>query len=158
MPDHTAWIRAAVEDDLVPMLRLLSRADEGRDAVADEPSELQRSTWATMLATDTVTVYVADGRTELAGTATLIAAPTLGYDCRPTAFVESVLVNSAWRRRGVARAILTRLLDDAAAQGCHKIQLLAHKRHATDGAHDFYRSLGFEAEAEGFRLYLGPRG
>ena len=38
---------------------------------------------------------------------------------------------------------------------CFKIQLLSHKRHAHDGAHRLYRSLGFEPEAEGFRLYLG---
>ena len=35
-------------------------------------------------------------------------------------------------------------------------QLLTHERHATDGAHAFYRSVGFTAEAEGFRLYLPP--
>ena len=32
--------------------------------------------------------------------------------------------------------------------------LLSHKRHAADGALDFYRSLGFEPEAEGFRFYI----
>ncbi|MGH9259298.1 MAG: hypothetical protein ACRD08_05255 [Acidimicrobiales bacterium] len=35
-----------------------------------------------------------------------------------------------------------------------KVQLLSHKRHADDGAHAFYRSLGFASEAEGFRIYL----
>jgi hypothetical protein len=34
------------------------------------------------------------------------------------------------------------------------VQLLSHKRHATDGAHELYTKLGFDAEAEGFRLYL----
>jgi hypothetical protein len=32
----------------------------------------------------------------------------------------------------------------------------AVERQALDGAHDFYRSVGFEAEAEGFRRYLNP--
>lgn len=50
---------------------------------------------------------------------------------------------------------LERILDDARDAGCHKVQLLSHKRHATDGAHHFYRSVGFTPEAEGFRLYLG---
>ena len=81
--------------------------------------------------------------------------PNLGYGCRPSGFIEAMVVAASHRRRGVARQILRRVLTDAAAAGCHKIQLLAHKRHATDGAHDFYRSMGFEPEAEGFRLYLG---
>jgi GNAT superfamily N-acetyltransferase len=68
-----------------------------------------------------------------------------------------MVVAESYRRHGVGRLLLERLLADAAAAGCHKVQLLAHKRHAHDGAHDFYRALGFEAEAEGFRLYLGPR-
>jgi hypothetical protein len=31
---------------------------------------------------------------------------------------------------------------------------MTHKRHAHDWAQAFHRSLGFEAEAEGFRRYL----
>ncbi len=47
-----------------------------------------------------------------------------------------------------------RVLADARAAGCNKVQLLSHKRHALDGAHRLYTGLGFEPEAEGFRLYL----
>jgi hypothetical protein len=49
---------------------------------------------------------------------------------------------------------MQRVLADARAAACNKVQLLSHKRHATDGAHRLYANLGFEAEAEGFRLYL----
>lgn len=81
--------------------------------------------------------------------------PNITYDCRPSAFIEAVGVKYEHRRRGVARMIMQRVLQDARSAGCHKVQLLTHKRHATDGAHDLYRSLGFSAEAEGFRVYLG---
>jgi hypothetical protein len=49
---------------------------------------------------------------------------------------------------------MRRLLGDARSAGCNKVQLLSHKRHATDGAHRLYTALGFEPEAEGFRLYF----
>ncbi len=52
------------------------------------------------------------------------------------------------------RLLVERLLADARAAGCYKVQLLSHKRHSEDGAHAFYRAMGFEAEAEGFRRYL----
>lgn len=110
-----------------------------------------------MMATDDLTVYVAgDAGGGIVGIVTLLVMPNLGYDCRPSAFVEAMVVAEPHRRRGVGRLLVERLLADAAAAGCHKVQLLTHKRHAGDGAHDFYRSLGFIAEAEGFRLYLGP--
>lgn len=51
---------------------------------------------------------------------------------------------------------MQRALNDARAASCRKVQLLSHKRHADDGAHQLYCSLGFTAEAEGFRLYLDP--
>ncbi len=62
-----------------------------------------------------------------------------------------------WRlagRQGIALMTLNKLLDDAGRLGCHKIQLLSNKAHATDSAHDLYREAGFVDEAEGFRLYL----
>ena len=38
------------------------------------------------------------------------------------------------------------MLADTAAAGCNKVQLLSHKRHAHDGAHRLYITLGFEAK------------
>jgi GNAT superfamily N-acetyltransferase len=110
-----------------------------------------------MLGTAGLTVHLAtraDG--EVVGTVSAAIVPTLSYGCRPTAFLEAMVVAASERRSGVGRALVTHVLAELAAAGCHKVQLLAHKRHATDGAHAFYRSLGFTAEAEGFRLYLPP--
>lgn len=148
-------IRVAAVGDLAAVSRLVQP-----DA---EIGERQRAMWERMLATPDLTVYVAcvdddddeDDAGTVVGTVMLLVQPNLGYDCRPSAFVEAMVVDEERRRQGVGRALVERLLDDAAAAGCHKVQLLTHKRHATDGAHDFYRSLGFAPEAEGFRRYLG---
>ena len=110
--------------------------------------------WARMLATPDLTVYVAEGGGEIVGTTSLLVLPNLTYDCRPTAFFEPMVVVEAHRRRGVGRLLVERVLDDARAAGCWKVQVISHKRHAEDGAYAFYESLGFEGEATGFRLYL----
>jgi len=94
---------------------------------------------------------------ELVGTATLLLMPSITQGCEPTAFVEAVVVDHRFRRRGIASTILRRLLADAEVAGVNKVQLLSHKRHATDGAHDLYLGLGFEPLAEGFRHYLRVR-
>ena len=107
-----------------------------------------------MMATGNLTVYVARHGAEIVGNTCMTVVPNLGNDCRPAAFVEPMLVAATHRRQGVGRLMVERLLDDARAAGCHKVQLLSHKRHAHDGAHAFYRSLGFEPEAEGFRQVL----
>jgi|SRR5450631_817026 GNAT superfamily N-acetyltransferase len=114
--------------------------------------------WERMMATEDLTVYVAERDGEVVGTCCLLVMPNLTYDCHPTAYVEAVVVAEAHRRRGVARMMLARLLHDARIMSCRKVQLLSHKRHAEDGGHALYRSCGFEPEAQGFRLYLQDDG
>ena len=147
-------VRAAVTDDLLEVLQVLSRADEGRRPWPSEPTDNERAMWERMMSTADVTVYVAEFDGHLIGTATFLVLPNVTYDCRPTGFIEAMVVRTDHRRRGVALMILNELLDEARRQGCHKIQLLSNKAHATDGAHDLYRAAGFVDEAEGFRLYL----
>ncbi|MEM8926006.1 MAG: GNAT family N-acetyltransferase [Actinomycetota bacterium] len=149
-------VRAAGGDDLLSVLQVLARADEGRVERSNVVTPDESDMWARMMATDDVTVYVAEFDGAVVGTATFLVLPNITYDCRPTGFIEAMVVKAAYRRRGVAMAILKRILDDARQLGCHKIQLLSHKAHAVDGAHDLYRAAGFEPEAEGFRLYLTP--
>ncbi len=126
-------VRPALGGDLMSVLGVLAQnqADSPSDGV---PSKLQD---------------VASDK-QLAMWERIQASP----DCRPAAFVEAVVVAYAHRRQGVATLVLERLLMDARAAGCYKVQLLSHKRHANDGAHDLYAGLGFVPEAEGFRHYL----
>ena len=94
-------------------------------------------------------VYLAETDGIAVGTATLLLLPNLTYDCQPSAFIEAVVVHVDSRRRGIATAMMRRILDDTAAAGCDKIQLLSHRRYHHDGAHHLYKDLGFQAEAEG---------
>ncbi len=120
----------------------------------DELSLEHRATWARMMASADQTLYLASNAEAPVGYTASLKMYHLTYSCRPTLFIESMHVLTAHRRRGVARLMLERVLSDARIDGCYKVQLLTNKSHATDGAHDLYRSMGFEAEAEGFRLYL----
>ena len=106
------------------------------------------------MATPDLTVYLAEVNSEVVGTATAMVMPNITYECTPTLFIEAVVVVPGYRRQGIATEILQRVLVDARVADCNKVQLLSHKRHAIDGAHRLYTDLGFEAEAEGFRLYL----
>jgi GNAT superfamily N-acetyltransferase len=99
-------------------------------------------------------VYLAELDGDVVGTASAMTFPNLTYGCRPTAIIEAVVVAHPYRHQGVATLVLRHILEDMRVAGCNKVQLVSHKRHAVDGAHRLYASLGFEPEAEGFRLYL----
>jgi GNAT superfamily N-acetyltransferase len=144
-------VRPAAPGDLRSVVGVLARRPDAANAPVSERHEAM---WARMLATPDLTVYVAEGGGEIVGATSLLLLPNLTYDCRPTAFFEPMVVAAAHRRRGVGRLLVERVLDDARAAGCWKVQVISHKRHADDGAYAFYEALGFEGEATGFRLYL----
>jgi GNAT superfamily N-acetyltransferase len=148
-------VGTARPEHLVAVARLIERRP---DLSAADLSQRHHETWARMMRTDNLTVYLAWRGDDAVGTTALLVMPHITYACRPTAFIESMYVRDEHRRLGVGRMMAERLLDDATSAGCHKVQLLTHKRHADDGAHAFYRSLGFHAEAEGFRMYLDGSG
>lgn len=152
--DGEIVIRAAEAGDLAAVLMVHeAHRPEGRDA--GHPSDRELATWQRMMSTRDVTVYLAELDGRPVGTASLLVMPNVTYDCAPTAFIEAVVVIPERRRQGVATAVIRRVLTDAEAAGCDKVQLLSHKRHASDGAHDLYLATGFLPEAEGFRRYLG---
>jgi len=145
-------IRTAGSGDLLAVLHVYAQRDVGV-RVPVSASELEHETWARMMCIDDLTVYLAESHGEPVGTATLLLMPNLTYDCAPTAFVEAVVVTVGHRRKGIASAMMNRIVRDTRSAGCNKVQLLSDKRHAADGAHRLYASVGFTPEAEGFRLY-----
>jgi GNAT superfamily N-acetyltransferase len=146
-------IRTADSGDLDAVLRVLALG--GSDGLAPQPpSELELQTWDRMMHSAELSVYLSEIDGEAIGTAALMTMPHVTYKCAPTAFIEAVVVVPRYRRKGAATQLMKRILGDARSAGCNKVQLLSHKRHAVDGAHRLYENLGFEAEAEGFRLYL----
>lgn len=158
--DRTYRIRRASAADLPAVLAILAENRAGPPDGALPPagpaSGLQQATWERVLSTTDLTVCLAETGTEPAGAASTMLMPHLTYGCRPTAFIEAVVVRYAHRRRGVASLLLQHALEDAQAASCRKVQLLSHKRHSDDGAHQLYRALGFTPQAEGFRLYFDP--
>lgn len=146
-------VRRAGRTDLEAVLEVL--AFGGSDgSLPQPPSDLELRTWDQMMYSSEVSVYLSESDGKAIGTAALMTMPHVTYHCAPTAFIEAVVVVPSYRRKGVATQLMRRILSDAHAKGCNKVQLLSHKRHAADGAHRLYENLGFEAEAEGFRLYL----
>jgi GNAT superfamily N-acetyltransferase len=152
--NDTCTVRPAGDGDLAGVLGVHARRDDAAGTPAP-PTARERATWDRIVATPDLTVYLAERGGEAVGTASALLMPNLGYDCAPSLFVEAVVVAAGHRRRGIATALLRRALADAADAGADKVQVVSHKRHAADGAHALYLGLGFTAEAEGFRLYLG---
>ena len=97
--------------------------------------------------------WVATVGEEIVGGASLVIVPTLprygshysGYDGR----VRDVYVAPAFRKRGIARALMLEILDKAKAEGVDRLSLGASEMGAP-----LYLALGFEYKRDEM-VYLG---
>ncbi|WP_046470463.1 GNAT family N-acetyltransferase [Allosalinactinospora lopnorensis] len=147
-------IRAAIRSDLGAILRLLR---ELGDATPAQTSTVRMSSaavraWTRIENDPDRTVLVAERRGQIIGTLDLVMIANLTHDAQSWAIIDNVVVDPAMRRRGVGRALMEDAVERVSRVGCYKIELLSHG--ADDGLHAFYRSLGFQNSAEGFRRYL----
>ena len=72
--------------------------------------------------------------------ATVIAQP----DAPAQLYLDNLGVTPAWKRRGVARALLAAATDAARSCGCHLLYVLTEPDNAEGLA--FYRALGFRQQ------------
>jgi GNAT superfamily N-acetyltransferase len=66
--------------------------------------------------------------------------------------VEYVVVDEKYRSKGIGKLMMNSVKSLAKSAGCYKIILTSDNRR--ERAHKFYKSLGFEASAQGFRFYF----
>ena len=145
-------VRRATHDDLDALLSLYEELAGSKLTATPADRAGAESALSEILADRRreLAVAVLDG--QVVGTADLLVVPNLTHRGEPWAIIENVVVASAVQRRGVGRELLGHLIDTAREAGCCKVQLLSGK-HRTE-AHAFYRSLGLDAVAEGFKIYF----
>jgi amino-acid N-acetyltransferase len=114
MDTGAAHLRGATMGDLDAVEALLRANELPLDGVA---AALER-----------FVVAEADGR--------IVGVAGLEVCCR-NALLRSVAVDSAWRSRGLGRALVTRVIADAEARGIRALYLL------TTSAEQYFPSLGF---------------
>ena len=145
-------VRDAAADDLSDLLRLCQQLAQDRGSALPVGADDATPLLAAIATQPGRHLLVAEVGGKIVGTADLLMVPNLTHSGAPWAVVENVVVDKEVRRRGVGRALIDDLIRRCATAGCYKVQLLSNKSR-TD-AHEFYRSVGFEAVAEGFRMYL----
>jgi GNAT superfamily N-acetyltransferase len=147
-------VRGARRSDLDALLTLYRELAEDRSGAAAADAATSDAVFDVILKDSSRTLAVADVNGKLVGTIDLLIVPNLTHSAKSWAVVENVVVTLEARRRGVATHLMRYAIDTAQAAGCYKVQLHSGKQPAAE-AHEFYRRLGFDAVAEGFKLYLG---
>jgi GNAT superfamily N-acetyltransferase len=145
-------VRPATTADLADLLHLYQLLAGNRvNALPAEPEEAM-SLLKVISTLPSRQLLVAEVDGKVVGTVDLLIVANLTHNGAPWAIVENVVVDEIVRRRGVGSALIDEVVRRCSDAGCYKVQLLSNKQRTQ--AHGFYRSVGFEAVAEGFRRFL----
>lgn len=146
--------RRARRADVAEIVRLLADDPLGRERERyTEPlPEAYYAAFAAIDADPRHQLVVAELDGAVVGTLQLTVLPSLSFQGRPRAQVESVRVDERLRSRGIGRALMLWAIERARAAGCHVVQLTTHATRAD--AHRFYERLGFTGSHLGMKLEL----
>ncbi len=144
-------VRTAVEADLPHVLALLDQMDDSMYPQRDDAGEAARlSVFHEIAADPHQHLLVADAGGRIVGTVHLVVISHLSRSCRPSGLLESMVVDEAYRRKGVGAALLREAERLAREAGCYKLALSSNL--ARRGAHRFYSRLGWKRTHYGFSL------
>jgi GNAT superfamily N-acetyltransferase len=105
-------------------------------------------TWAEIMASDHVAMFVRGVGKELVASCTLITAPNLMRQGTPHAFLENVVTHAAFRRQGHGRAVIQAALDEAWRLGCRHVALFTGRGRADPGVPAFYAACGLHPDGK----------
>ena len=142
-------IRKATHQDIPRILELYEELTEEKQKIS---SETILRVFAEIVAMPNQQFLVAEKDDFVSGTLFLQIIPNLSHNARPWAILENMVVDSRYRRQGIGRLLIEYALNFCREANCCRVQLLSNKKRKE--AHQFYRSLGFEDSALGFRMYF----
>ena len=141
-------VRPAEPHDADAVLALMEGLT--RPAVAGDP-EPQREVFLAHLDHEDALVFVAELDGQVAGAVSFWIQPRLNWTT-PQAWIPDLYVDPAFRRRGLARALLDACAEEARRRGCHRLVLESGDHRAE--AHQLYESYGFEHYARAYAIEL----
>ncbi len=146
-------VREAAESDLAVVLRLLDQIDESMYPRQPAASEAALPDLLRQVRQDpNQHLLVAETGGRAVGTAHLYVLQHFERHPKRSAVVEGVVVDPAYRGKGVGAALMREAASLARRHGCYKLTLTSNL--ARSGAHRFYSRLGWKRSHYGYSLEL----
>ncbi len=142
-------IRTAVRQDIP---RILALYEELAEAKQNPPPGAAENAFLQIESMPGHELLVVESDGLVIGTIIVQTVPSLSHNARPWMILENFVVDSRYRGQGIGRQMMDYVLKHAREANCYKVQLMSMKKRLD--AHRFYRNIGFEDSALGFRIYF----
>ncbi len=146
--------RLAKGEDLLDIVRMLADDELGsqREEMEEPLAEPYYSAFEQISCDPNHELIVAELAGKVIGTLHLIFIPSISYQGRLRAQVESVRVDRKYQSQGIGSEMMKWTIRRAQERGAHIMQLTTHK--SRQDAHRFYERLGFKGSHLGMKLSL----
>lgn len=131
-------IREITENDFDRLLRLYMQL---HDNPFPGKSERVLAVWNNILADENHHIIVAEEDGNIVSSCVCVIIPNLTRGQRPYAFVENVITDEKYRKRGLATACLDYARELAQRKNCYKMMLLTGARQ--ESTLRFYEQAGY---------------
>jgi GNAT superfamily N-acetyltransferase len=145
-------IRRATEKDIPRIIELYRQLSFEPDKYKAAPLNDCLKVFRKMIQYPGFTLLVAEDNGQVVGTTALAVLPGFAHGTSPFAVIEYVVVDEKCRSKGIGKLLMNSAKSLAKEADCYKIILTSDNRR--DRAHKFYKSIGFEPSAQGFRFYF----
>ncbi|MDO4863742.1 MAG: GNAT family N-acetyltransferase [Ruminococcus sp.] len=133
-------IREIREGDLRGLLELYTHLHEKE---VPEIDGKVTAIWEAILADPNHHIIVAEEDGRIGSSCVCLIIPNLTRGLRPHAFIENVVTDSAYRKRGLATACLDCARDIAEREGCYKLLLATGSKE--ESTLRFYERAGYNS-------------
>ena len=146
--------RLAKRADLPSIVRMLADDELGsqRERNEDPLPESYYSAFEQIENDPNHELIVAEYNGEVIGTLHLMFLPSISFQGRLRAQIESVRVDKLYQNQRMGSAMMGWSIQRAKQRGAHIVQLTTHKTR--EDAHRFYERLGFKGSHLGMKLSL----
>ena len=134
-------VREARPEDLDGILELYLYLHE--DSVP-ERSEHLAHTWRQIIEEEDHHLIVSEVAGRIVSSCVCVIIPNLTHGQRPYAFIENVITDENYRKRGLATACLDYAREIAEKEHCYKMMLLTGSKK--ESTLNFYRQAGYNSE------------
>jgi GNAT superfamily N-acetyltransferase len=102
---------------------------------------------------ENIRYFVAKDNDKIIGSCYIIIIPNLTYNGKSIGYIENVITDEKYRRKGIGKKIVKMAINYAKEENCYKVVLQSGIKRTT--AHKFYEAIGFNGETKkAFELRL----
>ena len=134
-------VREIEKNDLESLLRLYMQLHN--NPMPEKTAELLQI-WDTIFQDENHHVIVAEENGKIVSSCVCVIIPNLTHNQQPYAFIENVITDEKFRKRGLATQCLNYAKEIAIKENCYKMMLLTGSKEIS--TLDFYRKAGYNSD------------